>query len=257
MRWLIALFFLFGAVPAAAQPAAPFDPAADYIAPGQDEAGYRAWAQAVPGRQQQVGDYYRYLASRGVAGIVPTWQLLRTATAWRSCAAEPFEIPPANEWPNIVETLTYVRAHVIPVVGPVEPVSVYRNEALNVCAKGASDSAHRHLYAVDLVPLRPTTREALMRGLCAIHEWQGGGFAVGLGFYKGLRFHVDSKKFRKWGAALGDETTIGCPHVMAAIAAEAAASRAAIAARQAQEPPLAETTPPTPPPTPDPLAPQK
>ncbi|MEO5809438.1 MAG: hypothetical protein ABIR51_05160 [Sphingomicrobium sp.] len=254
MRCLIALLLLPGAAPAVAQPVAPFDPAAEYIAFGQDEAGYRSWAQAVPGRPQQVGDYYRYLASRGVAGIVPTWQLLRTATAWRSCAAEPFEVPPASEWPNIVETLEYVRAHVIPVVGPVEPVSVYRNEALNVCAKGAPDSAHRHLYAVDLVPLRPTSREALMRGLCAIHEWQGGGFAVGLGFYKGLRFHVDSKKFRKWGAALGDETTIGCPQVMAAIAAEAAASRAAIAARQAQALPPAEATPPSPA---DPLAPQK
>ncbi|MEO7504603.1 MAG: hypothetical protein ABIT69_05410 [Sphingomicrobium sp.] len=252
MRWLIALSLTFGAVPAAAQPAAPFDPAAEYIAPGQDEAGYRAWIQAVPDRQQQVGDYYRFLESRHVAGIVPTWQLLRTATAWRSCASEPFEVPPASEWPNIVETLDYVRAHVVPVIGEVEPVSVYRNATLNVCAKGAPDSAHRHLYAVDLVPLRPTSREALMRGLCAIHEWQGGGFDVGLGFYKGLRFHVDSKKFRKWGAALGDETTVGCPQVMAAITAEAASARAAIAARQAVVPP---SSPPQS--APDPLAPQK
>ena len=253
MRWLFALSLILGAAPAAAQPAARFDPAADYIAVGQDEAGYQAWVETVPGRRQQVADYYRFLESQQVAGIVPTWQLLRTATAWRSCGAEPFEVPPSSEWPNIVETLNYVRAHVVPVIGEVEPVSVYRNEALNVCAKGAHDSAHRHLFAVDLVPLRPTTREALMRGLCAIHEWQGGGFDVGLGFYKGLRFHVDSKKFRKWGAALGDETTVGCPQVMAAIAAEAAASRAAIAARQQAEAPV----PPATPAIADPLAPQK
>ena len=117
-------------------------------------------------------------------------------------------------------------------IGPVEAVSVYRNETLNVCAGGAKESAHRWLYALDMVPLRPTTRPALMRGLCAIHAWQGGGSAVGLGFYKGLRFHIDSKKYRKWGAALGDETEIGCPQVMAQIAAEAAAAKAAIAARK-------------------------
>ena len=237
MRWLFALLML-SAAPAAAQ-SARFDPAADYITVGQDEPGYQRWVGAEPGRASRVRDFYGYLLGSRVAGIVPTWQLLRTATDWQKCGAQPFEVPPPAEWPNLVETLRYVRDHVIPVVGPVEPVSVYRNEVLNVCAGGAPESAHRHLFAVDLVPLRPTTREALMRAICAIHEWQGSGYAVGLGFYKGLRFHVDSKKYRKWGAALGDEHTIGCPQVMAAIAAQAAASKAA-----AQQPaPTAPTDP--------------
>jgi hypothetical protein len=237
MRWRFALLLaLAGAVPVAGQTPARFDPAADYVTAGQDEPGYQRWALAVPGRGQQVSAFYAFLNARQVAGIVPTWQLMRTASDWRRCGAEPFEVPPEAEWPNLVETLRYIRDHVIPVIGPVEAVSVYRNAALNACAGGAPESAHRHLFAVDLVPLRPTTREALMRGVCAIHSWQGGGYDVGLGFYKGLRFHVDSKKYRKWGAAMGDERTLGCPQVMAAIDAQAAAAKAAIATRSPAPP---------------------
>lgn len=179
--------------------AIPPTPASQYITPGQDEPGYALWVRADPQRPPQVAGFYGFLAQQGVAGIVPTWELLRTATDWQRCAGQPFEVPPSDEWPHLVETLKYIQAHVIPVVGPVEPVSVYRNPALNACAGGAPASAHQLLYAVDLVPARPTTREALIRGLCAIHLWQGAGYDVGLGFYKGLRFHVDSKKFRKWG----------------------------------------------------------
>lgn len=197
MKRLIAFAVLL--LTSAAAPAQRFDPAADYITAGQDEPGYRAWIAADPARARAVAAFYMFLTARGVAGIVPTWQMLRTATDWQRCAAQPFEVPPEALWPNLVETLAYVRAHVVPVVGAVEPVSVYRNPVLNACAHGAPQSAHALLYAMDLVPLRPTSREGLVRGLCAIHLWRGTGYDVGLGFYKGLRFHVDSKKFRKWG----------------------------------------------------------
>ncbi len=246
------------ATPVLPRPSPPhppaFNPAAEYITAGQDEPGYQAWILARPERTALVGGLDSYLQSRSVGGIIPTWQLLRTATMWKKCAADPFEVPPAEEWPHLVETLNYVRSHVIPVVGQVEAVSVYRNPALNRCAGGAAESAHRHFFALDLVPLRPTRRDALMRGLCAIHAWQGTGYDVGLGFYKGLRFHVDSKSYRKWGAALGDERTIGCPQVMAAIAADAAAAKAAIAARATQ--PAPAPVEPTSPPTTDPPSPQ-
>ena len=252
MRWLFPLAALTLAVPATAQTPAParFNPAADYVTVGQDEPGYRRWLAAASWRPVYVKQFDDWLAAQGVGGVVPTWQLLRTASMWSRCNAEPFEVPPAAEWPHMVETLQYVRKHVIPVIGPVEPVSVYRNPVLNTCAGGAADSAHRGLYAIDMVPLRPTDRMSLMKGLCAIHAWQGGGSAVGLGFYKGLRFHIDSKKYRKWGAAMGDEVTVGCPHVMARIAAEAAAAKASIAARKAAEAPPVDTVRTT-----DPLAP--
>src|SRR4051794_33187428 len=146
------------------QPApTPWNPAADYITAGQDEPGYRSWYLALPSRAGQVKAFNDYLATYQVAGIVPTWQLLRTATAWEKCGAQPFEIAPTSEWPNIVQTLRYVRDYVVPAVGPVEPVSAYRNPVLNQCAGGAPESAHKHFSAVDLVPLRQVTREDLMR----------------------------------------------------------------------------------------------
>jgi len=175
-----------------------WNPATDYITAGQDEPGYRSWYLAMPARANQVKAFNDYLKTWDVAGIVPTWQLFRTATAWERCGAQPFEIPPTSEWPHIVQTLRYVRDYVIPAVGPVEPVSTYRNPALNVCAGGAPESAHKHYSAIDLVPLKPISREELMRTLCMVQARRGPDYQVGLGFYAYLRFHVDTTKYRRW-----------------------------------------------------------
>ena len=223
MRNVLASLILLAAAPAAGQaplpapaPATPpgvWDPAAPYITVGQDEPGYRSWFLAAPWRAGQVRQFNDYLITYQVAGIVPTWQLFRTATAWKDCGGEPFEIPPTSEWPNVVQTLRYVRDYVIPAVGPVEPVSAYRNPILNICAGGAPESAHKHYSAIDLVPLRPTTRGALMHTLCAVHARRGLPYGVGLGFYAFLRFHVDTTKYRRWGADSGSTT---CPPIIRA-----------------------------------------
>jgi len=209
MRFLVPALLLILAAPAAAQlplPAAPpplaqpavWDPASPYISAGQDEPGYRSWYLAAPPRAAQVKAFNDYLLGAEVSGIVPTWQLLRTATSWKDCGQQPFEVPPPDEWPHMVQTLRYIRDYVIPAVGPVEPVSVYRNPALNVCAGGAPESAHKLDSAVDMVPLRPTDRLTLMRTLCGIHSEHGAPYNAGLGFYAYLRFHVDSTKYRRW-----------------------------------------------------------
>ena len=203
-RALAALIFL--AAPGAAQTPAPvpavppavWDPAAPYITIGQDEPGYRSWYLAAPWRAAQVRQFNDYLTTSQVSGIVPTWQLFRTATAWKDCGGQPFEIPPTSEWPHIIQTLRYVRDYVVPAVGPVEPVSGYRNPNLNQCARGAPESAHKTYSALDLVPLRPITREELMKTLCVAHSEHGAEYNAGLGFYAYLRFHVDSTKFRRW-----------------------------------------------------------
>jgi hypothetical protein len=98
-----------------------------------------------------------YLATYGVGGVAPTWQLLRTATSGRNAAASrsKFRRPPPG--PTSSQTLRYIGDYVVPRIGPVEPVSVYRNPALNVCAGGAPESTHRIMGAVDMVPLRPIT----------------------------------------------------------------------------------------------------
>ncbi len=150
----------------------------------------------------------------GVGGVVPTWQLLRTASDWQKCGAAAFEVPPTSEWPNVVAALRYIQAYVVPRIGPVEAVSVFRNAHLNACAGGAAQSTHRYMGAVDLVPLRPVTREALMWQLCAVHRESGARHYIGLGFYKGLRFHIDAKKYRDWGTA-GARGGYGCAAVLA------------------------------------------
>ena len=207
MKLLAPSFLLIAAaataqpVPTAAPvPAAPavWNPVAPYITAGQDEPGYRSWYLAAPWRAAQVKALNDYLAANQVAGILPTWTLLRTATSWEECGGQPFEVPPAEEWPHMVQTLRYVHDYVIPAVGPVEAVSVYRNPNLNKCAGGAPESAHKLDSAIDMVPLTPIDRVTLMRRLCGAHSEHGAAYSAGLGFYAYLRFHVDSTKFRRW-----------------------------------------------------------
>ena len=199
-------------VPApAAQPAA-WDPVAPYISAGQDEPGYRSWYMAAPWRAAQVKSFNDYLGGAQVNGVFPTWQLLRTATSWQECGGQPFEVPPSNEWPHIVQTLRYVRDYVIPAVGPVEAVSVYRNPMLNQCAGGAPESAHKLDSAIDMVPLKPIDRVTLMRTLCGIHSEHGAPYSAGLGFYAYLRFHVDSTKFRRWN--MDPAVAAECPPIV-------------------------------------------
>ena len=213
MKRLLFLLLVLFASPSWAGSGA-FDPASDYITAGQDEPGYRAWMAQANWRPVYVKSFNDYLAQNGVGGVVPTWQLLRTATDWRKCGAEPFEVPPTSGWPNIVAALRYIGAFVEPAIGPVEPVSVYRNPALNVCAGGAPESTHRTVGAIDMVPLRAVSREQLMTSLCRIHVRDGGWNGIGLGFYKGLRFHIDAKKYREWGTA-GAAGGFGCAAVLA------------------------------------------
>ena len=210
------LCFLALVICAAACPAqvAPYNPIADYITPGQDEPGYRAWVTADRTRTLYVRAFNDYLVGNGVGGVAPTWQLLRTATDWQKCGDQPFEVPPTSAWPNIVAALRFIGAFIEPVVGQVEPVSVYRNPSLNACAKGARTSTHLTAGAVDMVPLRPISREALMETLCRIHQDKGSWNSIGLGFYKGLRFHIDSRKYREWGTA-GAAGGYGCAAVLA------------------------------------------
>jgi hypothetical protein len=244
MAWLAAFSIATAAqVALPPAPAPAWQPAAAYVTAGQDEPGYRNWYMASPAHRFAVASFNNYLVTYGVGGIVPTWQLLRTATSWQRCGAQPYEVPPVTEWPNVVQTLRYVRDYVIPAVGPVEPVSAYRNPNLNACAGGAPESAHKHYSAIDLVPLTPTSREQLMRTLCAVHARRGPAYGVGLGFYAFLRFHVDTTKFRRWGA---DPGVTACPPII----------RSEDLATVYQAPPAVAAAAPTAPATTDPLAPK-
>jgi hypothetical protein len=186
MRAILALLLAWLASPSAAQ--AP--PSA-----GQ----WRAWLNA-PGQRVRVASFERFLRRFGVLGVLPTQQLLRTASAWRGCGA-PFEVPPIEAWARIVPSLRFIRDQVRPRIGGVEAVSGYRNPRLNRCAAGAPRSAHVGYWGLDLVPTSRITQGQLFARLCALHRSRTARDAkFGLGFYGGTRFHVDTKQHRIWGS---------------------------------------------------------
>ncbi|HEY0111576.1 MAG TPA: D-Ala-D-Ala carboxypeptidase family metallohydrolase [Allosphingosinicella sp.] len=187
---LAALFATF-ATPAAAQEQAE----------GQSKADYLAWLARDPGARAQVLSFKAFLEAGDVEDVIPTWQLVRTASKWRACDGPRFEVAPTHEWANISGTLGFIKAHVEPEIGKVEAVSGFRNAELNQCSGGAKASAHRHFYALDLVPANDdVSRGEMIRSICRVHNDAGLGSDIGLGFYNGKRFHLDSKGFRRWGA---------------------------------------------------------
>ena len=180
------------------------------MAPGQSRADYYAWLARNPAHQQQVQAFRDHLAAEGLEEVVPIWQLIRTSSSWRQCNADRFEVAPREKWEHITLTLRFVRDEVEPVLGPVEALSAYRNEALNRCSAGAPQSAHRHFFALDLTPVNPAVqRGAMIRQICAAHARDGRAYNTGLGFYNGMRFHVDSNGYRRWGAN-GSSATSPC-----------------------------------------------
>jgi hypothetical protein len=168
---------------------------------GQSEADYRVWLDANPGHRGQILSFEAWQEAAGVGHVLPSWQLVRTASMWRECGGPPFEVPPFRLWPGMVRTLRFVRDHVRAAVGEVEAVSGYRNPALNLCARGSERSAHLDFFALDLVPLVPLERRNLFERLCAMHARHGPAADAGLGFYAFQRFHIDTRSFRRWGAA--------------------------------------------------------
>lgn len=194
----------FAALAALAFVATPTAASADAThaspAPGQAQADYHAWLARSPENREAVRAFRSYLAAQGVAEVIPVWQLIRTSSSWRQCAADRFEVAPQDKWDNMVTTLKFVRDEVTPAVGEVEALSVYRNETLNRCSNGAPASAHRMFFALDLKPVSDdVSRYGMISRVCAAHNRSGRSYNAGLGFYSGLRFHVDSHGFRKWG----------------------------------------------------------
>jgi len=120
---------------------------------GQSETSFQRRLAGKPAFRVQVEAFETWLRAKRVHGVLPTWQILRTASMWGECNGPPFEVPPRRLWANVAATLRFVRDHVRPAVGPVQAVSGYRNPELNLCAGGAVGSAHRDYSALDLVPL--------------------------------------------------------------------------------------------------------
>lgn len=179
--------------------AAPAD--AQELPVGQGQAEYDAWLASSPDVRGQVLSFESWQQVAGVRNVVPTYQLIRTASMWRECNGPPFEVPPFRLWPGMVDTLRFIRDHVKAAVGEVEAVSGYRNPALNACARGSERSAHLDFFALDLIPKQPLTRRQLFERLCPMHSRDGRAANAGLGFYAFTRFHIDTRSFRRYGSA--------------------------------------------------------
>ncbi len=191
LRCLAVIFLVMSSAPLRAQ----------QLPEGQGPAEYRAWLASAPAVRGAVLSFEAWQEAAGVLGVLPTGQMLRTASMWRECGGPPFEVPPHHFWPDMVETLRFIRDHVKPAIGEVEAVSGYRNPALNLCARGSATSPHKHFFALDLIPLTSIDRLELFRRLCAVHARHGPAFEAGLGFYAFQRFHVDTRGFRRWGVS--------------------------------------------------------
>ena len=160
---------------------------------------FEIWRSQSAENRENYKKFENFLRDRQVLNIVPTYQLLRTASDAGICHESAFEVPPMKFWDNIVNTLAYIRDYVKPELGALEAMSGYRNPTLNACASGAPRSAHTEYYALDLIPVHDMPRKELFYKICRAHEKHGEEYHIGLGFYSGLRFHVDSRSYRRWG----------------------------------------------------------
>lgn len=164
----------------------------------QPLAQFTQWSQT-ENNLYAIQDLDKFLKSKNVDGILPMDELLRSDVRWKKCKSEPFNIPPKNEWTNIVSTLRVVRDQIVPLVGPVEGLSVYREPKINNCIGGASNSFHMRFFAIDMHPKRTIERAEIIERLCAWHKDKGKKLNIGLGIYSATRFHIDTAGYRKWG----------------------------------------------------------
>jgi hypothetical protein len=180
--------------PAPIRPPPPPERDAELNDPERGAVLFKVWREK---HAADVEAFEEFLVREHVAEVVPTYQLLRSASMWKECHAEPFQLPPAQEWTRVRELLVLLRElrqrQVLPVF---EVVSAYRDPRLNRCAGGAPASSHIH-FAVDIAPLQP----AVGARLCQFWREEGRSWDMGVSRYPSGRIHIDRNGYRTWGAS--------------------------------------------------------
>jgi hypothetical protein len=191
----------------------PHERPATHVRALDNEAAFKTWLNEQPSRVKEFDALTAFLKREGVGDVVPIWTLAHgDANRLTKCKGAGFILPPRRQWPNIVPALTIVRTHVMPSIGQVEVVSVYRSRGLNLCAGGAQQSRHLTFAALDLIALQRSDNKSLFKTLCA--AWQRAGSQSGWGFgayfypdrptaNAKARFHVDGTGWRSWGFSKG------------------------------------------------------
>lgn len=160
----------------------------------RDEVLFTVWRSQHSG---EVEKFAAFLVDQALADVVPLYQLLRSASMWKECRADPFEIPPESEWQKVSELLILLRdLQQRGVLPSYEVVSAYRDPRLNRCAGGAPRSSHQN-FAVDIAPLP----EEVAAGLCRFWREQGRKWDMGVSRYPSGRIHIDRTGYRTWGAS--------------------------------------------------------
>lgn len=156
---------------------------------------FAAWRA---GHEAEVAAFTDHLKQAGVAEVAALHQLLRSASDWQPCAAEPYAVPPADQWPAVLAVLKLLQTlNQHGVLGPFEVFSGYRGPELNKCAGGAPRSAHLRAFAVDLRPVDGAEPGPM---LCTFWREQGRAWNMGLSRYPSGRIHIDTAGYRTWGA---------------------------------------------------------
>lgn len=134
----------------------------------------------------------------GITHEMPLYLVLLQGTNWRLNGKSVFVMPQKKYWHNMINTVLFIERYLMPEIGALIPVSGDRTREYNAISGGASSSKHLQFCALDLVPVETISRDELHRKLKKIHRETGKEFNIGLGLYRGVRFHIDSCGFRHW-----------------------------------------------------------
>jgi Peptidase M15 len=155
MRSLVASFLFLVALGASAQET-------------RDAASFAAWKQQ---NTAAVAEFFAHLESVDLHAVVEPHELLRSASSWQTCNAEPYAIPPQEQWSSVISVLRLLKELTEKqVLGAFVVHSAYRGLELNKCSGGAVGSAHLRTFAIDLTP---TNSEDVTNKLCSFWREHG------------------------------------------------------------------------------------
>lgn len=147
--------------------------------------------------KSKVVAFTQFLDGQNVSGVLPVSGLLRSASAWEECKAEPFAIPPRQQWASVASVLRLLQhLQSTRVISSVEVYSGYRNPELNACAGGAAGSAHTKSFALDF---RVQDDADPTEALCRFWLTEGKRWNMGYSRYPSGRIHIDTAGYRTWG----------------------------------------------------------
>jgi hypothetical protein len=165
--------------------------------PEDDERSAVLFAHWRSTRGAEVEAFESFLVLEKLGDVAPTYQLLRSASMWKECRAEPFQLPPPELWPEVRDVLALLRElRVRQVLPAFEVVSAHRPPRLNRCAGGAPGSSHLR-FAVDIAPLNKEDADRL----CRFWREEGQAWDMGVSRYPSGRIHIDRNGYRTWGAS--------------------------------------------------------